>query len=161
MFYERKKVQKDLIFYSYLIGTGLGSAPVQQHLFDGVGIGDTKACGALHLVYLSNGWVATVRKINAVEQLVFLSAKWAWKVCENHRLTLQSLQCSRASRSWLFVPVLQMFWVTSEPSSAPISLPVCAQKLMFCWSYEMCCPHGQKHWRKQRGKVYKKEHITE
>ncbi len=74
MFYERKKVQnaleqlegeqmmievsffiQDLIFSSYLIGTGLGSAPVQQHLFDGVGIGDTKACGALHLVYLSNG----------------------------------------------------------------------------------------------------------
>lgn len=40
--------------WSYLIRPGLGTAPVKQHLLDGVCVGNAKAGGTLNLVYFGH-----------------------------------------------------------------------------------------------------------
>lgn len=48
--------------FAHLIGAGLGAAPVEQHLLDGVRVGYTKAGGTLDLVYLGDRLISRAER---------------------------------------------------------------------------------------------------
>lgn len=44
----RSGYQAEAFHWAHLVATSLGSAPVQQHLLDAIGIGDSEAGGTLY-----------------------------------------------------------------------------------------------------------------
>lgn len=51
---------------AHLVRAGLGAAPVEQHLLDGVRVGYTKAGGTLDLVYLGDRLISRAKEKSQV-----------------------------------------------------------------------------------------------
>ncbi len=134
---------------AHLIWAGLGAAPVEQHLLDGVCVGHTEAGGALDLVYLGDCLICRAERKSQVCVNIYMlwCAPSSFFGSDASLFILTRRPPSPASQSWLCGPAWLRSSAESEPSSAPcVSPPAFGPRLPSHRCVKMCRPRDQKHW---------------